>query len=50
MPIERAARLALPMPVSEAERVSIPARKTDERDESRTRRMRISLSDFARAG
>ena len=44
IPMESAARLASPSPVSEAESVSTPARNTEESDESFTRDMSVSRS------
>lgn len=48
--MERAAYFALPSPVSEAERVSMPARNTVESEDMRTRPMSVSRLSAERAG
>ena len=48
--MESAAFFARPIPVRAAERVSIPARKTEERAESRKREMSVSVSCAVRRG
>lgn len=50
IPIERAAYFAFPIPVSEAERVSTPARNTEERVESLRSAERVFLSETVNAG
>ncbi len=50
IPMENAAYFAFPSPVKEAESVSIPDKKTEERERSRTSSASVSRSGKERAG